>query len=268
VRRFLSGHDGSGSVDEVDESGATNVPSLASESDALTTPHDSPASRRRALFVAATAALAVIIAAGVVVGVQTGSHHKSGATSRPHAGPPKPTVVPTPALIGLGDGISLMSRVIAPPPGTHEDVVPGGSDGVFTANQYAKEFFVHPSTAVAFLRSCAYQTAAVRIWDDASGIVDVQVLQFTTTDGAQQFLVGQRHVYVDDLDVTGDRAITGLPNASRFEYEKPDSQGYTRDVSLVSDANYVVMIMAHRDAIDVDADEALLHQQLDMLARA
>jgi len=219
------------------------------------------------LWIPAVTVVAAIVAIAAVVVAHAELGHTKTVNPTALAGPSKPTPPPSPAPIALGDGRALLAHVVAPPAGAHEDIATGGTDGVFTIDQYVNAYYAGSSKAKTALTNFGFVVAAARAWSTSFDVVNVVAVQLRAPDGARGYFEDQRRAFVRELDVTGDRLIVGMADTARFEFGKPDATGRRKDVLVALDANLVLFIFVHRAEIDADVDVALLRQQFVDLAR-
>ena len=225
----------------------------------------SPRRGRATVWLPAVAVVVVVLVVAGFVVVHAATRHAKPGQSAASTGP-RPTPHDSSPLIAIGDGSALLAHVVPPPAGAHEEIVEGATDGVFTADQYANTYFDDVSTAKTELGDYGFVTAADRTWDTASDVVDAGVLQFRDTNGAAGWFEDQRRAFVGDPDAA-EQLISGTPDAVRFEFAKPDANGYREDVLLAFQTNLVVVIFIDSAKIHRDADVALLRQQLVDLAK-
>jgi hypothetical protein len=225
-----------------------------------------PRRSRRGWWIAVGVACAVIVSAGAFVVVAAPFGRSSTPQPAALSGPPTPTQAPSPADIGLGDGRTLLARVVGPVNHAGEDGV-GDTDGVVLSDEFARVYLSGTPNPTTYLLDVGYETAAIRTWQTEDSRIQVQVIQFSSPSNARSFFADERRAFVDDLDVTGDRLILGLADSARFEFGRPDSAGRRGDILLALDSNLVVVVAAYRTTINSGADIALLQQQLTALAR-
>jgi hypothetical protein len=205
----------------------------------------------------------LLIGGGFGISALLGSHRKDTGTTtgNPSTGP---------HAIPIGDGTTLLSKVVAAPAGADVLTVDDSAGGVMDLDQFVQHYFSGDATERGRLETRGYKVCAVRDFIRKDGVeVATHIVQFATDDGANGYVAGQLSAYGDDNDVTGTFGLPSISNGKGFEKSALDSDGTRRTVMFAQLGNLAVVINVYTPGqLDRAGDVALMTAQVNLIGHA
>ncbi len=181
--------------------------------------------------------LCAVLVAGLI-GVFTAHAFRSGSGASGSA-TPAPTATTTVTV----DGTGLRALVVHPPAGTHEVSFNVGDNGVFTLDQFVKDYFDNATDMDSELMSFEFRWMAERGWIGPDGIeIDDQLIEFDSAYHAQQFAAQQKAAYNQDPRYTSTFQVTG-GTGTGYEGSELDVAGFYRASVVGSKDNIAVVLL-------------------------
>jgi hypothetical protein len=269
---------GSGGSGLPAESGVSGGFGLAGGS--IAPPLDAPRGRRagrRAIALGAVIALVVFSVVGVVIGTRShGRPAGRSASSGPGPGASRGTAPSgstssgstsgSVGAIALGDGRSLIARIVPTPAGAHSYKVGDSSAGIMTVTQYVRHYFNGAASELKRLQEEGFRVAASTDYVRSDGLeIATHLVQFTDTTGAQEYFDVEQSAWAAESGVTM-FSVPARPDAVGYELGKVDSLGNRRTVMYEHMGNVVVVVNVYTPGkIDRAEDVKVLQTQLLLL---
>jgi hypothetical protein len=196
-----------------------------------------PPQRRTGRIVGIIAAVVVVVLGGLAaIGATLRSPDNGNATNTASNTPVGPR-------IAIGDGTALLGAIVTPSSAGHAQTIPGTSHGVMTLDQLISLSFANDAAEKGRLTDRGFAAAAQREWINSNNVqIDIQLIQFKDSSGANEHVSNQVDAYDGDDKVTGSFAISGVPGGKGFEKSERDSYG-NRSATLIAPAGNVAVLM-------------------------
>jgi hypothetical protein len=233
---------------------------------------------RRAIALGAVIALVAFSVVGVVIGTRSHGRttDRNAASSAPGqrasrgtapSGSTSSSSTSGPvAAIPLGDGQSLIGRIVPAPAGAHTYNVDDSSAGIMTVTQYVQHYFSGSASELNRLQEEGFRVAASTDYARSDGLeIATHLVQFTDTTGAQEYFDVERSAWPSEGGVTM-FSVPARPDAVGYELDKVDSLGNRRTVMYERIGNVVVVVNVYTPRkIDRAEDDKVLQAQLVLL---
>jgi hypothetical protein len=167
------------------------------------------------------------------------------------------------AAIPLGDGQSLIGRIVPAPAGARSYNVDDSSAGIMTVAQYVRHYFNGATSELNRLQEEGFRVAASTDYVRSDGFeIATHLVQFTDSTGAQEYFDVERSAWAAEDGVTT-FSVPARPNAAGYDLAKVDSLGNRRTVMYDHTGNVVVVVNVYTPRkIDRAEDVKVLQAQL------
>jgi hypothetical protein len=135
-------------------------------------------------------------------------------------------------------------------------------------DQLIKHNFDGDSNVKDVLTKRGFAVAAQRDWIDSHdvGNVQIQLIQFKDSSGADEQVTSQQEDFDAKSSVTGSFEISGVDGAKGFEESHLDSYGNRRATLIAEQGNIVVMIFIFTPhSFDRSSESSLMARQIKAL---
>jgi hypothetical protein len=147
-------------------------------------------------------------------------------------------------------------------------MVLGSSLGIYSLDQFAKEFYPKdPTRAAKDLRADGFVVAAERDWTGNDGRdASVQLIEFQEASGASTY-VGREEPTFERNTADVAFAVPSVDHGRGYENAKRDEFGYLTATMIGEQGDLVIWIeFSTKGAFDRSAEIALMQQQVAALA--
>ena len=186
--------------------------------------------------------VAVLVVAGGAIGAglllaDSGKSSKtSAAGATPTSTPTSAAASPTPAATESAGPIHSgdLRKFLIPAPGGSDPVDdPLGKKNIFTAAQESKEWD-QPSDRQASLSLHNFDTGAVRQWETANNLVEVELFRFGTPNSAKLFM-GEDQDGTHYFEQTAtESTVKNVPESFLYYTKKKDKHGNTHAFAIAN----------------------------------